>query len=115
MGREEDVQWFNDIFDSGERPSLEQKARLSAQDQVPATDRERRIATQRTQDHIFELAKSGGYNRALQTWIHDEVTAVLPRIGVDLEENDRYIADYRKAMSKHVAEIEKAGVASNYR
>lgn len=108
----ESVQWFNDIFASGEVPSLEQKARLSAQDQIPSTDRGRRDAIERTKDHIFNLGKSGGYSRALQVWIHDQVTAVLPRIGVDLEENDKYIADYRKALSKHREELT---LSSNYR
>lgn len=112
MGRELVARQFNDIIASGEKPSLEQRAELSAQDPLHFSDRSKNQVVDQLKDCLFQLNQKGGYNEALRVKAYDLLIVILPRTGADLSQVNEYITQYRTALAKH---REEALLGSNFR
>lgn len=101
MGRDLDVQWFDDIYSSGDKPSLEQRAALSARDQLPFTQRAKDQIVERLKGYLHQLKQNGNNSRGLQAITYDLLIGILPRTGMDLSEVNQYIGQYRSALAKN--------------
>jgi len=113
MKSELDVQWFDNIYESGDKPSLEQRAALSAHVQLHFPERTKREVAEQLKDYLFRLKQGGGYSKGLQALAYDLMIGILPKIsGNDLSEVNGYIAQYRAAVARH---REESPLAANFR
>jgi len=99
-----DLQWFNDIYASGDKPSLEQRAELSGQIQFHFPNRTIRDIEEQLKQCLFEFGKAGGYSKGLQALTYDLLIGILPKTGIEPERLNKYITEYRKALAKHSRE-----------
>jgi len=114
MKSELELGWFDDIYESGEAPSLEQRAQLSAEIQLRFPDRTKNDVVEQLKDCLHTLKQGGGYSRGLQALTYDLLIGILPKTGIDLSEVNQFIAQYRAALAKH-RETPTLSLTANYR
>ena len=111
-----DLRWFDEIYESGEVPSLEQRAQLSAQVQFHFPERTKREIEETYKQCVYQLGQAGGYSRGLHTLTYEILVSLLPKVEPDTNKMDDYVAQFRRALAKHNTEISSPrALASNFR
>jgi hypothetical protein len=114
MAQTLDLRWFDEIYDSGDRPSLEQRAKLSGHVQLRLPERAKRDLIEYTQQCLHQLGQ--GYSRGLHTLTYNLVIGTLPMAGIDQIELEGYISQFRKTLAKHSKEVSSPhALAANFR
>lgn len=96
---ENDNSWFDQKYREGGRPTLEDRAQLFSQLDIPLPERTIRKAEEQLKECLFQLGRQ--YTPSLHVKTYGLLFCFGSFLKLDKKSYDNYVAQYRAALEKH--------------
>ncbi len=99
------LEWFDKKYRQGEKPTLEDRAHLLAQLNLPFPERLTRRVEESLQQFLFELNRNDSYRPSIHIIAYALLFNLAPLTKIPSKKYDAYVKQYQEALEKHKDKI----------
>ncbi len=102
---EMNLEWFDKKYRDGQNPTLEDRAHLFAELDIPLPDRTRNRIEDYLKVLLFKFNKNTPYSQSIHVLTYALLFDFAPLLKLDPQKYEKYVRLYRQAEEKHKEEI----------